>query len=47
LHQSVADYDRDRQPVATGRRMWIDSPYAGAKALLVQRAEAAATLGGA
>lgn len=36
LHQSVADYDRNRQPVAAGRRMWIDSPYAGAKALLVQ-----------
>ena len=36
LHQSVADYDRNRQPVAAGQRMWIDSPYAGAKALLVQ-----------
>lgn len=36
LHQSVVDYDRNRQPVATGRRMWIDSPYARAKALLVQ-----------
>ena len=36
LHQAVADHDRGRAPVAAGRRMWIDSPYAGAKALLVQ-----------
>jgi hypothetical protein len=36
LHQAVADHDRGRAPVATGRRMWIDSPYPGAKALLVQ-----------
>jgi hypothetical protein len=36
LHQAVADHDRGRAPVAVGRRMWIESPYAGAKALLVQ-----------
>lgn len=36
LHQAVADHDRSRAPVAAGRRLWIDSPYAGAKALLVQ-----------
>ncbi len=36
LHQAVADHDHGRAPVAAGRRMWIDSPYAGAKALLVQ-----------
>lgn len=36
LHQCVADHDRNREPVAAGRRIWIDSPYAGAKALLVE-----------
>ena len=36
LHQAVADHDRGQAPMAAGRRMWIDSPYAGAKALLVQ-----------
>ena len=36
LQEAVADHDRGRTPVAAGRRMWIDSPYTGAKALLVQ-----------
>jgi hypothetical protein len=36
LHQAVVDHDGGRVPVASARRMWIDSPYAGAKALLVQ-----------
>jgi hypothetical protein len=36
LHQAVVDHDRGRVPVAAARRIWIDSPYAGAKALLVQ-----------
>jgi hypothetical protein len=36
LHQAVADHDCGRAPVAAARRMWIDSPYPGAKALLVQ-----------
>lgn len=36
LHQAVADHDRGRAAVAAARRIWIDSPYAGAKALLVQ-----------
>jgi Protein of unknown function (DUF2786) len=36
LHQAVVDHDRGRVPVAAARRLWIDSPYAGAKALLVQ-----------
>lgn len=36
LHQAVADHERGRATVAAARRMWIDSPYAGPKALLVQ-----------
>jgi Protein of unknown function (DUF2786) len=36
LHEAVVDHDRGREPVAAARRLWIDSPYAGAKALLVQ-----------
>ena len=36
LHQAMVDHDRSRVPGATGRRIWIDNPYAGAKALLVQ-----------
>lgn len=36
LHQAVADHERGRVPVAAARRIWIDSPYAGPKALLVQ-----------
>lgn len=35
LHQAVADHDRGRAPVAAARRIWIESPYAGAKALLM------------
>jgi hypothetical protein len=41
LHQAVADHDRGRAPVAAARRMWIDSPYTGAKALLVHAVAAA------
>jgi hypothetical protein len=36
LHQAVADHDRGRMRGAAAQRIWIDSPYAGAKALLVQ-----------
>lgn len=36
LHQAVLDHDRGRALTASGRRMWMDAPYAGAKALLVQ-----------
>ncbi|WP_343601146.1 DUF2786 domain-containing protein [Mycobacterium sp.] len=36
LHRAVAEHDRGQAPVAAARRMWIESPYAGAKALLVQ-----------
>jgi Protein of unknown function (DUF2786) len=36
LHQAVADHNRGRALGATARRIWIDSPYAGTKALLVQ-----------
>jgi hypothetical protein len=36
LHQAVADHDRGRALAATARRIWIDRPYTGAKALLVQ-----------
>ena len=36
LQDAVADHDRGRALGAAARRMWIDSPYAGAKALLVQ-----------
>ncbi len=35
LHQAVLDHDRGRRPVATARRLWMDAPYAGAKAHLV------------
>jgi Protein of unknown function (DUF2786) len=35
LHQAVADYDRGRVRDAAAQRIWLDSPYAGAKALLV------------
>ena len=36
LHQAVAVHERGRAPVAAARRIWIDSPYAGPKAILVQ-----------
>jgi hypothetical protein len=36
LHEAVADHDRGRVPAAAARRLWIEKPYAGAKALLVQ-----------
>ncbi|WP_232070620.1 DUF2786 domain-containing protein [Mycobacterium lacus] len=36
LHQAVADHELGRAPVAAARRLWIDSPYAGPKAVLVQ-----------
>jgi hypothetical protein len=36
LHQAVVDHDRGRAPLAAAQRIWIESPYAGAKALLVQ-----------
>ncbi len=36
LQQAVLDHDHGRTPTATGRRLWMDAPYAGAKVLLVQ-----------
>jgi hypothetical protein len=36
LHQAVAASERGQAPVAAARRIWIDSPYAGPKAVLVQ-----------
>jgi hypothetical protein len=36
LHQAVADHDRGRVRGAAAQRIWIDSPYARAKAWLVQ-----------
>jgi hypothetical protein len=36
LHRAVADHDHGRAPAAAAQRIWIDSPYAGAKAVLVQ-----------
>lgn len=36
LHQAVLDHDSGRDPGVSGRRLWIDAPYADAKALLVQ-----------
>jgi hypothetical protein len=36
LHQAVAASERGRAPVAAARRIWIDSPYARPKAILVQ-----------
>lgn len=41
LHQAVLDHDSGRAPVVSGRRMWLDAPYADAKALLVQEVAAA------
>jgi hypothetical protein len=36
LHQAVLDHDNGRDPAVSGRRLWLDAPYADAKALLVQ-----------
>jgi hypothetical protein len=36
LHQAVLDHDLGRDPVVSGRRLWIDAPYTDAKTLLVQ-----------
>ena len=36
LQQAVLEHDHGRAPAATGRRLWMDAPYAGAKVLLVQ-----------
>lgn len=36
LHQAVLDHDSGRDPGVSGRRLWLDAPYADAKALLVQ-----------
>ncbi|WP_027331797.1 DUF2786 domain-containing protein [Mycolicibacterium tusciae] len=36
LHQAVAASERGRAPVAAARRIWIDSPYARPKVILVQ-----------
>ena len=36
LHHAVHEHDRGRAPAASGRRLWMDAPYPGAKVLLVQ-----------
>ncbi len=36
LHQAVLEHDRGHAPAASGRRLWMDAPYPGAKVLLVQ-----------
>lgn len=36
LQEAVADHDRGRVPVAVARRIWIENPYAAAKAVLVE-----------
>jgi Protein of unknown function (DUF2786) len=36
LHQAVLERDRGHAPAASGRRLWMDAPYPGAKVLLVQ-----------
>ncbi|ORB67139.1 DUF2786 domain-containing protein [Mycolicibacterium tusciae] len=36
LHQAVAASDRGQTPAAAARRIWIDTPYPGPKAILVQ-----------
>ncbi|MEH3135989.1 MAG: DUF2786 domain-containing protein [Mycolicibacterium neoaurum] len=41
LHQAIGDHDAGRQAKATARRLWLDNPYAGAKASLVQTVAAA------
>lgn len=41
LHQAIRDHDAGRQAEAIARRLWLDNPYAGAKASLVQTVAAA------
>lgn len=36
LQEAVTDHERGRTPVALARRIWIENPYAGPKAVLVQ-----------
>jgi hypothetical protein len=36
LHRALLDHERGAAPEATGRRLWIDSPYPASKTLLVQ-----------
>jgi capsid protein len=36
LQQAMTEHHRGRAVAAAGRRLWMDAPYAGAKALLVQ-----------
>jgi hypothetical protein len=36
LHQAITEHHRGRVAAAAGRRLWMDAPYTGAKALLVQ-----------
>jgi Protein of unknown function (DUF2786) len=36
LNEAVAQHDRGRKPAAAARRIWIEKPYAAAKATLVQ-----------
>jgi hypothetical protein len=36
LQHALLDHDRGRVPEAGGRRLWMEAPYPGAKALLVQ-----------
>ena len=41
LHRAVHEHERGQAPAASGRRLWIDPPYPGAKVLLVQAVAAA------
>ena len=41
LHHAVLEHDRGQAPTASGRRLWMDAPYPGAKVLLVQAVAAA------
>ncbi len=41
LHQAIRDHDAGCPAEATARRLWLDNPYAGAKASLVQTVAAA------
>jgi len=36
LNEALAHHDRGRKPAAAARRIWIENPYAAAKAALVQ-----------
>lgn len=36
LNEALAHHDRGRTPAAAARRIWLDNPYAAAKATLVQ-----------